>query len=265
MTPMATIPYLTRLMHTGRYLLQVEVVWSISPALCCVIGKRGAGMQRAWNSVAHRACGHIHCGLCLFLPWRPKTHCCLLPGTEPFIHEKCPRLKKQSHTHRSTLCIQKEINSTCSPDAGKSHRGFGLASVNCMHGEFNLCSFLLCCLFFWIFIPPCWVSLHSAVLCTDIHTGWKASAGPKRDAAIRKVVPKLRDSVIHSTVVTLKWLLYFWDWSCNPTVVAVAVSVETHKTLRNLCTVLCHIVKWRFKYCRRVLRLRGRVSGTVFP
>lgn len=142
MTPMAKIPYLTRLGHTGRYLSQVEVVWSVSPALCCVIGKRGPGTQRAWNSVAHCACGHIHHGLCLFLPWRPKTHCCL-PGTEAFIHEKCPWLKKQSHTHRSTLCIQKEINSTCSPDTGKSRRGFGLASVNCVHGEFNLCSFSL--------------------------------------------------------------------------------------------------------------------------
>lgn len=203
----------------------------------------------------------IRCGLCLRVPWRPETHCCLLPGTGPFIHEKCPQLKKEPHSHRSTLCIQKEINSTYSSGTGKSHRGFGSASVNCMWGEFNLCSFFL--FVFLDFHPP---SLGkpaqcSAVLCTDIHASWKASTGPERDTAVRKVVPKLRDGVISRNIIALKWFLYFWDWSCNPTVVAVAGIVETCQALGNLCTVLCCIMRWRFKYCKWVLKFRRKTLG----
>lgn len=174
--------------------LQIEVaVCSIPPCLFCIVGRRGAGVQRAWNSVAHRACGHIHCGLCLHVPWRPETLHCLLPGTRPFIHEKCPQLKKQPHTHRSTLCIQKEINSTYSPGTGKSHRVFGSASINFMREEFHLCSFF-CCLFFWIFTPPCWASPHSTVLCcTQIFTlAGKPAQVPKEVQLLERSYPSSR-------------------------------------------------------------------------
>lgn len=98
-------------------------------------------------------------------------------------------------------------------------------------------------------------------VCTDIHASWKASTGPKRDRAVRKVIPKLRDGVISRNVVTRKWFLYFWDWSCNPTVKAVAGAMETCQALGNLCTVLCCIMQWRFKYCRGVLKFGRKTLG----
>lgn len=136
---------------------------------------------------------------------------------------------------------------------------FGSASVNCTWGEFNLCSF---CLFVFLDIyPPCWANPHSAVLCTDIHGSWKASTGPRRDRAVRKVIPKLKGRVISRNLATLKWFLYFWDWSCNPTVVAMPVIVETCQALGSLCTVLCRIIQWRFKYHRYALKFRRKTSG----
>lgn len=129
-----------------------------------------------------------------------------------------------------------------SPGTGKSHRGFGPASVNRMWAECHLCSIFL--FVFLDFYPP---SLGepaqcSAVLCTDIQASWKASTSPKRDTAVRKVIPKLGDRVISRNVVTLKWFLCFWDWSCIPTVAAVAGIVETCQALGYLCTVLCRIM-----------------------
>lgn len=48
-----------------------------------------------------------------------------------------------------------------------------------------------------------------AVLCTDIHASWRASTGPKRGTAARKVIVKLKAGVISRNVTTLKGFLYF--------------------------------------------------------
>lgn len=133
--------------------------------ICCLL-RPSWFVLSDWAERSRHAqgCGHIHLGLGLSIPWWPEPHCCLLPGTEPFIHEKCPQLKQQPYTHRRTLCIQKEINSTYSPATCKSHRGFGSASVNCMGEEFDLSSFFIVC-FSGFFSPPRWASPHSAELC----------------------------------------------------------------------------------------------------
>ena len=173
-----------------------------------------------------------------------------------------PAKKAASYPQKYTLHLQKEINFTYSPDTSESHRGFWSASVRCLWGRFHLCSFF--CLFIFLdFYPP---SLSepaqcSAVLCTDIHASWKAGTGTRRDLAVRKPIPKLGDWVISGNVITLKWLLYFGAWSCNPTVVAVSGVVETCQALGNLCTVLCHIVRWRLKYCRWMLNFRRKTLG----
>lgn len=114
-----------------------------------------------------------------------------------------------------------------------------------MWGEFVYAPFLL--FVFLNFYPP---SLGKpaqciAVLRINIHASWKASEGPERDHTVKKVVLKLEDGVVRRNVTTLKWFLCFWDWSCNPTVVAVTGILETCQALGNLC-----IVQWRFKCCR---------------